>query len=109
MAVFKSEAELHNEAGQPLGRGMLYLHLPRGTDQPQTGSGTVALRDWTAGEVVPVSAHFPDGRILRIEVSRSAISDCSRTRVLRFQAAWDGSPAGAETAPDEQPVNPRAE
>ena len=101
MAVFKSEAELRDEAGQQLGRGMLYLHLPRGTEQPQMSSGTVALRDWTAGEVVPVSAHFPDGRTLRIQVSRSAISDCSQTRVLRFQADWDGSQPGAESAADE--------
>jgi hypothetical protein len=101
MAVFKAEAELRDEAGQRLGWGMLYLQLPRGVDLPQPSTGTVVLRDWTAGEAVPVSAHFPDGRMLRIQVSRSAISDCSQSRVLRFQADWAGNPARPAPPPRE--------
>jgi hypothetical protein len=89
MAVFRSPAEVQTADGQVLGSGMLYLHLPRGRQQAQPASGTVSLRSWNA-TAPPAAVKLPDGRLLPIEVSRDAQSDCSRSRILRLQTAWPG-------------------
>ena len=93
MAVFRSEAEVLSEGGRSLGTGMAYLHLPRGTDREQDCTGTVSLQSWEPAEDSPAAVRLEDGRCLEIKVSRDALSDCSRSRILRFTTRW--RPAGA--------------
>ena len=88
LPVFKSEAQLLSRTGQEVGEGMAYVHLPRGLQTEQEGSGTVSLKSWAASDELPDSLLLPDGRRLRIRVSRDALSECSRNRILRFQARW---------------------
>ena len=95
MAILKSDAELLGEQGQRLGDGMIYVHLPRGLEREQDGSGTMSLKAWTPTEDPPAALQLPDGRRLAITVSRDALSDCSRNRVLRFQVRWPGAGLGA--------------
>jgi hypothetical protein len=91
MAVFKSEALVTAADGAPLGAGMAYLHLPRGLEREQDAGGTVSLRSWTAVTAEPALLQLVDGRHLPINVSRDALSDCSRNRVLRFTLHWPGA------------------
>lgn len=95
MAIFRSRAEVLDAAGHQLGAGTAYVHLPRGLERAQTGTGTVSLVAWQEGGEPPSRLRFPDGRELIITVSRDALSDCSRHRILRFEAAWPPEPAGA--------------
>jgi hypothetical protein len=91
VAIVKGEADVLTADGTVLGSGMAYLHLPRGRERAQTGTGTVTLRDWSAEagspEVLRV-ADFPQP--LRIAVERDALSDCSRNRILRLAVEWPG-------------------
>jgi len=96
VAVFKSEAELVTQSGEALGGGMAYLHLPRGLQRQQASSGTISLKYWRQSDQPPVALRLPDGRNLGIRVSRDALSECSRNRVLRFEADW---PPRAGTTP----------
>lgn len=80
------------EAGQTLGSGTAYVHLPRGLDRGQEAGGTISLRAWTPAADPPVALSLADGRRLPIRVSRDAISECSRNRVLRFELSWPGQP-----------------
>jgi hypothetical protein len=91
MAVFRSSAELLGAAGRLLGRGTVYVHLPRGVDRQQDASGTMSLRSWYPAAETPALLHLPDGRDIVIRVSRDALSDCSRSRVLRFSTTWPGA------------------
>jgi hypothetical protein len=93
MPVFKSQAAVLNEAGQELAEGMAYLHLPRGLEQAQEASGTISLKAWSSNGDQPAALRLADGRRLAISVSRDALSECSRNRVLRFTAAWPGKKA----------------
>ncbi len=88
MAVFKSAADLLGAEGQSLGAGMVYIHLPRGLERAQDAGGTMSLKSWSPTESPPASLRLVDGRRLPIRVSRDALSECSRNRVLRFQAHW---------------------
>jgi hypothetical protein len=88
MAVFKSQAEVVSGTGQSLGDGTAYLHLPRGPNREQDVGGTISLKAWSPTEDAPAALRFADGRRLEIRVSRDALSECSRNRVLRFQAHW---------------------
>ena len=92
MAVFRSEAEVLSEDGRGLGAGMAYLHLPRGLEREQDGNGTLSLQSWEPSGDPPTALRLKDGRQLAIQVSRDALSDCSRNRILRFTAHW---PPGA--------------
>jgi hypothetical protein len=89
VAVFKSEAVVAAADGAALGSGMAYLHLPRGLEREQAAGGTVSLRSWSAGGE-PTALELADGRRLAIEVSRDAVSECSRSRILRFKLQWPG-------------------
>jgi len=93
MAVFRSEAVLLGDGGARLGAGMAYLHLPRGEGREQDVSGTMSLKSWDAAEGQPVAIQLSDQRTLTISVSRDALSECSRNRVLRFQAHWPPHPS----------------
>jgi hypothetical protein len=64
------------------------LHLPRGRDQAQDGAGTVSLRSWEQPDEPPAELRLADGRRLPISVTRDALSDCSRNRILRFTMRW---------------------
>jgi len=88
MAIFKSEAQVLDETGRPVGRGTVYVHLPRGLEREQDGGGTVSLKSWTPSDRAPRSLRLADGRRLDLRVSRDALSDCSNNRVLRFEARW---------------------
>jgi hypothetical protein len=88
MAVFKSEAEVVTQKGDSVGAGTAYLHLPRGMEREQDGGGTISLKTWSPSEDAPAALRLADGRRLEIRVSRDALSECSRNRVLRFQAHW---------------------
>lgn len=93
MAIFRSAAEVLDGAGRQLGSGTAYVHLPRGLERAQQGTGTVSLTDWQEGGGHPERLRLADGRELRIAVSRDALSDCSRHRILRFEASWPPAPA----------------
>jgi hypothetical protein len=67
---------------------MAYLHLPRGVEREQESSGTVSLQSWEPVEEPPTVLRLKDGRRLTIQVSRDALSDCSRNRILRFTTRW---------------------
>lgn len=88
MAIFKSEAQVLDEAGRPVGHGTVYVHLQRGLEREQEGGGTISLKSWTPTDRVPRALQLADGRRLDIRVSRDALSDCSSNRVLRFEAHW---------------------
>lgn len=90
MAVFKSQAAVLSEAGQELAEGVAYLHLPRGLERAQEAGGTISLKTWASNGDTPTALLLADGRRLVISVSRDALSECSRNRVLRFQAKWPG-------------------
>jgi hypothetical protein len=95
MAVFKSEAEVITSTGESLGEGTAYVHLPRGVEREQDAGGTISLKSWSPSRDAPTALRFADGRRLEISVSRDALSECSRNRVLRFQAHW---PPGARSS-----------
>ena len=94
MAIFRSEAEVLTQSGQSLGVGMAYLHLPRGVEREQEGNGTVSLQSWEPTEDPPTELRLKDGRRLPIAVSRDALSDCSRSRILRFKTHWPPADTG---------------
>ena len=96
MAIFRSQTDVLAGDGRSLGFGMVYLHLPRGLEQTQTGSGTVSLTSWEPVEDPPAVLRLADGRHLAIRVSRDALSECSRNRILRFAADW---PPGSAAEP----------
>ena len=92
MAVFKGEAEVIAEDGSILGSGVVYIHLPRGLERAQTGSATLSLREWEAVSVEPSKLRFAgEPATLAITVTRNALSECSRNRVLRMSVSWPGS------------------
>ena len=97
MAILKSDSNVLNETGQRLGVGTAYLHLPHGLDREQEGTGTISLRSWEPTDAPPAELRLEDGRRLAIRVSRDALSECSRNRVLRFTLRWP--PAGAVADP----------
>ena len=88
VAIFRSEVEVLSESGRPLGTGMAYLHLPHGLEREQEGTGTVSLRSWEPEDEAPTILQLGNGRRLTINVSRNAISECSRNRILRFSTRW---------------------
>jgi hypothetical protein len=90
MAVFKSDVLVQDAGARSLGEGKAYVHLPRGLDAAQDASGTVSLRRWEWEPTAdgPSTLLLQDGRRLAIAVSRDVLSDCSRKRILRFQATW---------------------
>lgn len=88
MPIFRSEAEVLDGADHCLGAGMVYLHLPRGLGREQEGTGTVSLRSWEPDGDEPTTLLLGDGRRLAISVTRDALSECSRNRILRFSAHW---------------------
>ena len=90
MAIFKSQAQVLTASGQELGEGLAYLHLPRGLERAQQSGGTISLRSWRPSGEPPTALCLEDGRRLEVRVSRDALSECSRNRVLRFQFDWPG-------------------
>ncbi len=90
MAIVRSNAEVQAGDGATMGRGIAYIHLPRGHGRAQDASGTVSLREWNAAAGEPAVLLLEDGQTLAIRVSRDALSECSRNRVLRFSADWPG-------------------
>jgi hypothetical protein len=94
MAVLRSAAELLGRSGQVIGRGTLALHLPCGREQAQQASGTLSLVYWAPSGELPAIVRLPDGTQLPLEVSRDAVSECSRNRILRLSTRWPGSDAG---------------
>lgn len=100
MAVFKSSVDVHDARNRSIGTGMAYLHLRLAADAEQRATGTVSLRRWEPADEVPTSLALADGRHLPIEVSRQVLSECSRNRILRFQAHWPPSaPSGDQAVP----------
>lgn len=93
MAVFRAEGVVLGDSGADLGSGMASIHLPRGREREQEAAGTVSLQAWEARDDPPVALKFADGRVLAICVSRDALSECSRNRILRFTARWTPEPA----------------
>jgi hypothetical protein len=93
VAIFRSEAEVLDEAGRRLGSGMAYVHLPMGRERDQEATGTVSLRSWEPSDEPPALLVIGEGRRLPIAVSRDALSECSRNRILRFTARWTPEPA----------------
>ena len=94
MAVVRVEARVVDERGGEIGAGMAAIHLPLGRSRAQQASGTVSLRQWNPAGGDPVALCWGEGESISIQVSRDAISDCSRNRILRFSASWqptDGS------------------
>ena len=71
-----------------MGAGMAYIHLPHGLEQEQDGTGTVSLKSWGLEDEAPTTLQLGDGRRLTINVSRNAVSECSRNRILRFSTRW---------------------
>ena len=102
MAVFKSPARLQTASARTLGEGTIFLHLPRGLDRPQPATGTMSLTTWTPSDDPAASLILDDGTTLPIGVSRDALSDCSRNRVLRFSVQWPGRPANEHAARSTQ-------
>jgi hypothetical protein len=100
VAIFRSEATVVDSAGRDLGSGMLYLHLPRGLSREQQATGTVSLKTWEPTETLPTTIRLSDGRRLTVDLSRDALSDCSRNRILRFSAPWPPSETGADARPE---------
>jgi hypothetical protein len=88
MAVVRIEARLIDAEGVDLGAGTAAIHLPLGRGRAQQASGTLALRQWNPSGGQPAALLTDEIGRLPIEVSRDAISDCSRSRILRFSAAW---------------------
>lgn len=88
MPIFRAEAEVLDCADRSVGAGMAYVHLPRGLDREQDGTGTVSLRSWESDQDEPAALRLGDGRRLAISVTRDALSECSRNRILRFSAHW---------------------
>jgi len=93
MAVFKSEADLLSDGGALLGTGTAVLHIPHGVERAQDATGTLSLKTWTPSEDLPAAIRLPDRRRLPISVSRDALSECSRNRVLRYRTHWPPEPA----------------
>lgn len=92
MAIVKSGAHVRARGGALLGAGTAYIHLPRGMDRAQRASGTVSLREWDPAAGEPVVLELEDGRRVMVTVSRDALTDCSRNRILRFTAEWPPAP-----------------
>lgn len=92
MAVFKGVVEVVAADGAVIGTGMAYLHLPRGLERAQAANGTVSLRAWAPSEREPRTLRFVrEGREVTIAVTREALSECSRNRILRVSAEWPGA------------------
>lgn len=107
VAVFKSSVEVHDVDGQPIGAGHAYVHLRLGPDTPQQATGTVSLRAWEPAGAPPAWLQLSDGRRLAIQVGRDVLSDCSRSRILRYEAAWPPT-ASAESRPCHPPSTHRS-
>jgi hypothetical protein len=88
MAVVRIEARLIDAEGFDIGAGTAAIHLPLGHGRAQRASGTLSLRHWKPSGGAPSALLLEQGKRLAIEVSRDAISDCSRSRILRFSAVW---------------------
>jgi hypothetical protein len=99
MSIFRAAVRVMSASGGALGEGTAYLHLPRGLEREQEGNGTVSLKRWTAAAEPPAALGLEDGRLLEIRVTSDALSDCSRSRILRFSAQWP--PGGAFEAQEE--------
>jgi hypothetical protein len=96
VAIVKYAAQVRTRNGDTLGDGVAYIHLPRGVDRAQSASGTVSLREWNPSAGEPAELELADGRRMSVTVSRDALTDCSRNRILRFTAEWpprDSPPA----------------
>jgi hypothetical protein len=88
VAIFKSQAAVLDQGGAVLGQGQAYLHLRLGLQRAQAASGTISLQSWEPVERAAATLRLADGRLLPLEVSREALSDCSRNRILRFTTTW---------------------
>jgi hypothetical protein len=88
MAIFKSPVQVLDSSGRAIGEGMAYVHTPRGLEVSQEAGGTISLGRWEPAEHEPVSLLLEDGRRLKIVVTQSALSDCSRNQILRFSTCW---------------------
>jgi hypothetical protein len=95
MAIFKAAVQVRTGSGEAIGEGIAYIHVPRGRDVPQEAGGTISLRRWEPAGQEPVSLLLDDGRVLRIAVTRSALSDCSRNQILRFATSWPPTSASS--------------
>jgi hypothetical protein len=93
----KGNAEIRSANGAIIGRGMAYVHLPRGQGRAQTAGGTVSCTDWNPSVGEPAIIAIENGPTLPITVSKDAVSQCSRNRILRYTAQWnpDASHSGA--------------
>jgi hypothetical protein len=94
----KGNAEIRSAGGSIVGRGMTYLHLPRGHGRAQTAGGTVSCTDWDPGAGEPAIIAIENGPTLAIAVSKEAVSQCSQNHILRYTTEWspDASGSGAE-------------
>lgn len=88
MAVFKSSVVVRDGRGETIGEGMTYVHLRGPATERQDVTGTVSLEWWEPVGDPPAEVALPDGRRLRIAVSRDVLSDCSRNRIFRYRATW---------------------
>ena len=103
MAVFKSSVDVCDRDRRSIGSGMAYVHLRLAAETEQKATGTVSLRRWEPADDLPTALLLADGRLLRIEVSREVVSECSRNHILRYQAHWPPADAPHENA-DSAPI-----
>lgn len=98
LAIVKGNAEIRSADGSLVGRGMTYLHLPRGQERAQTAGGTVSCTDWNPNAGPPRIIAIENGPTLSITVSKEAISQCSQNHILRYTTEWnpDASSSAAE-------------
>lgn len=89
MAIVKGNAEIRAADGSIVGRGMAYLHLPRGHGRAQTAGGTVSCTDWHPGSGQPEIIAIENGPTLSITVSKEAVSQCSQNHILRYTTEWN--------------------
>jgi len=89
VAILKGNVEILAADGSVVGRGMTYLHLPRGQERAQHAGGTVSCTEWNASGGEPTHVAMPDGRIFSISVSAEAVSECSRNHILRYTTEWE--------------------
>jgi len=88
VAIVKGSAEILSATGTCIGRGIAYVHLPRGKDLLQTATGTVSCTEWHEGAEPPEMVQIEGYEPLTVSVSREAISECSRNHILRFSTSW---------------------
>ena len=88
MAIVKGNAEIRADNGSVVGRGVAYLHLPRGRERAQTAGGTVSCSAWNPGAGEPSVIAIENGPTVTITVSKEAVSECSRNRILRYTTEW---------------------